>query len=62
MPVTGLSAEDESQEYDLLMPEIAGSGTHEPAMMQRAAESFVELKLLDQKPDMEKFYTNKFLP
>ena len=62
MPVTNLSAEDESQEYDLLMPEITGDGKHEPAMMQRAAESFVELKLLDQKPDLEKFYTNKFLP
>jgi NitT/TauT family transport system substrate-binding protein len=62
MPVTNLSAEDESQEYDLLMPEITSNGKHEPAMMQRAAESFIELKLLDQKPDMEKFYTNKFLP
>ena len=62
MPVTNLSVEDESQEYDLLMPEITGNGKHEPAMMQRAAESFVELKLLDQKPDLEKFYTNKFLP
>jgi ABC-type nitrate/sulfonate/bicarbonate transport system substrate-binding protein len=62
MPVTNLSAADESQEYDLLMPEITSSGKHEPAMMQRAAESFVELKLLDHKPDMEKFYTNKFLP
>jgi ABC-type nitrate/sulfonate/bicarbonate transport system substrate-binding protein len=62
MPVTNLGAEDESQEYDLLMPEITSSGKHEPAMMQRAADSFVELKLLDQKPDMEKFYTNKFLP
>lgn len=62
MPVTGLSAEDESQEYDLLMPEITGNGTHEPAVMQRAADSFVELKLLDHKPDMEKLYTNKFLP
>ncbi len=62
MPVTNLSAEDESREYDLLMPEITSSGKHEPAMMQRAANSFIELKLLDQKPDMEKFYTNKFLP
>lgn len=62
MLVTGLSAEDESQEYDLLMPEITGDGKHEPSMMQRAAESFLELKLLEQKPEMEKFYTNKFLP
>jgi ABC-type nitrate/sulfonate/bicarbonate transport system substrate-binding protein len=62
MPVTGLSAEDESQEYDLLMPEITSSGNHEPVVMQRAADSFVELKILDHKPEMEKLYTNKFLP
>jgi NitT/TauT family transport system substrate-binding protein len=62
MPVTNLSAENESQEYDLLMPEIASSGKHEPAMMQRVADSFVELKLLDQRPDIDKFYTDKFLP
>jgi len=62
MPVTGLGQEDEEKEYDYLMPELTSSGRHEPAMIQRVAESFVELKLLDQKPDMEKLYTNKFLP
>jgi len=62
MPVTGLSQADEEKEYDLLMPEITSEGKHEPAMMQRVADSFVELKLLDHKPDMEKLYTNKFLP
>jgi NitT/TauT family transport system substrate-binding protein len=62
MAVTGLSAEDESQEYDYLMPEITASGKHDPAMMQRVADSFLEWKLLDQRPDIEKLYTNKFLP
>ena len=62
MPVTGLSQEDEAKEYDYLMPELTSSGFHDPAMVQRVAESFVELKLLDKKPDMEKLYTNKFLP
>jgi hypothetical protein len=62
MPVTGLSRADEEQEYEVLMPEIASNGRHEPAMMQRVAESFLELKLLDHKPDMEKLYTNEFLP
>lgn len=62
MPVTGLSAEDEEKEYDYLMPELTSSGYHDPAMIQRVADSFVELKLLDKKPDMEKLYTNKFLP
>jgi NitT/TauT family transport system substrate-binding protein len=62
MPVTGLSAENENQEYDLLMPEITSDGKHEPSMMQRVADSFIELKLLDQRPDIDKLYTNKFLP
>jgi ABC-type nitrate/sulfonate/bicarbonate transport system substrate-binding protein len=62
MPVTGLSHEDEEKEYDLLMPEITSNGRHEPEMMQRVADSFLELKLLDHKPDMEQLYTNKFLP
>lgn len=62
MPVTGLSAEDESKEYDLLMPELTSSGRHDPAMMERVAESFLELKLFDQKPDIAKLYTNEYLP
>jgi ABC-type nitrate/sulfonate/bicarbonate transport system substrate-binding protein len=62
MPVTGLSEEDEEKEYDYLMPELTGSGYHDPAIIQRVADSFVELKLLDHEPDMEKLYTNKFLP
>lgn len=62
MPDTGLSAEDESKEYDLLMPELTSSGKHDPAMMDRVAQSFVELKLLEQRPAMETLYTNAFLP
>ena len=62
MPVTGLSAEDESKEYDLLMPELTASGKHAPAMMDRVADSFVELKLLEQRPAIDKLYTNAFLP
>ena len=62
MPVTGLSQEDEEKEYDYLMPELTSNGHHDAAMIQRVADSFLELKLLDKKPDMEKLYTNKFLP
>jgi ABC-type nitrate/sulfonate/bicarbonate transport system substrate-binding protein len=62
MPVTGLGAEDEEKEYDYLMPELTSDGRHEPAMIERVADSFVELKLLDHTPDMEKLYTNRFLP
>jgi ABC-type nitrate/sulfonate/bicarbonate transport system substrate-binding protein len=61
-PVTNLSQEDEEKEYDYLMPEITSSGKHEPAMMQHVIDSFLELKILDHKPDIETLYTNKFLP
>lgn len=62
MPDTGLSGADESKEYDVLMPELTSSGRHAPAMMQLVADSFVELGLLDQRPAMDKLYTNAFLP
>ena len=61
-PVTNLSQEDEEKEYDYLMPELTSSGKHEPAMMQHVIDSFLELKILNHKPDIEKLYTNKFLP
>lgn len=61
-PITNLSAEDEAREYDLLMPELTSDGRHDPAIVERIADSFVQLKLLPQKPDMSKLYTNEFLP
>ncbi len=61
-PITNLSAEDEAREYDLLMPELTSDGRHDPAIVERIANSFVQLKLLPQKPDMSKLYTNDFLP
>ena len=60
--VTGLNEEDESKEYDLLMPRLSRDGRFDKEAIPRIGRSFVELKLLDHKPDMEKFYTNKFLP
>ena len=61
-PITNLSAEDEEKEYDLLMPELTSNGRHDPAIVEHVANSFVELKLLPEKPDMSKLYTNEFLP
>ncbi len=61
-PVTGLSETDEATEYDLLMPEVTGDGHHEPAIIERAAQSFVDLGILDHRPDMSKLYTETFLP
>jgi len=61
-PITNLSVEDEEREYDLLMPELTSDGRHDPAIVERIADSFVQLKLLPQKPDMSKLYTNEFLP
>ncbi|HEV8014172.1 MAG TPA: ABC transporter substrate-binding protein [Stellaceae bacterium] len=61
-PVTGLSAADESIEYDLLMPEVTSDGRHDAAIIERAAKSFVDLGILDHPPDMSKLYTDAYLP
>ncbi len=60
--VTGLSAADETIEYDRLMPGISGDGHFDPQDVRRIGQSFVELHLLDQEPDMAKLYTEQYLP
>lgn len=62
MTTTGLSEADESLEYDTLMPAQSRDGHHDPKIIARTAESFVELGILDHKPDMAKLYTEAFLP
>jgi NitT/TauT family transport system substrate-binding protein len=59
---TGLSPEDERTEYDLLMPELRAHGRFDPEAVANMAQSFVELGILDQPPDMAKLYTEAFLP
>lgn len=60
--VTGFSKPVEEREYDLLMPAMSTTGTFDTEALAPLAQSFVDLKMLPQKPDLTKFYTEKFLP
>lgn len=62
MPVTKFSPEVESKEYDLAMPSFSTDGKFDAAALQTLRESFIEMKVLDVKPDMSKLYTAAFLP
>jgi NitT/TauT family transport system substrate-binding protein len=60
--ITGFSKPVEEREYDLLMPAFSTTGKFDKAALASLAQSFVDLKMLPQKPDMAKFYTEKYLP
>jgi len=60
--ITGFSPEVESREYDLLMPAFSQDGRFDPDALAHLAQSFVDLKMLPEKPDMAKLYTERFLP
>lgn len=60
--ITGFSKPVEEREYDLLMPAFSTTGEFDTGALASLAQSFVDLKMLPQKPDMAKFYTQKFLP
>ncbi len=60
--ITGFSKPVEEREYDLLMPAFSTTGKFDTGALASLAQSFVDLKMLPQKPDMGKFYTEKFLP
>jgi NitT/TauT family transport system substrate-binding protein len=60
--ITGFAKPVEEREYDLLMPAFSTTGKFDKAALATLAQSFVDLKMLPQKPDMAKFYTEKYLP
>ena len=60
--VTKFSPEVESKEYDLVMPMMLDDGHFQAAGLKTIQESFIEMGLLDTKPDMSKLYTEAYLP
>ncbi len=60
--ITQVDEAVESKEYDLVMPMFSADGKFPPAGLDVIAQSFVDLKMLDAKPDMTKFLTEKYLP
>lgn len=60
--ITGFSKPVEEREYDLLMPEFSSTGKFDQNALASLTQSFVDLKVLPQKPDTAKLYTEEFLP
>jgi NitT/TauT family transport system substrate-binding protein len=60
--ITGFSQPVEEREYDLLMPQFSTDGKFDPKALAATARSFVDLKTLDQVPDVSKLYTERYLP
>lgn len=52
----------EDREYDLVMPMFSDTGKFDPAALQVLEDSFIDLKILDTKPDLTKYLTEDFLP
>ena len=59
---TKRSAAVETKEYDLVMPMYSADGKFPASGLAVLAQSFVDLKILDAKPDLTKYYTEAFLP
>jgi ABC-type nitrate/sulfonate/bicarbonate transport system substrate-binding protein len=59
---TKFPADVMSKTYDTMMPDMARSGEFSPAAVKVLAQSFVELGILDKKPDMSKLIDTRFLP
>ena len=62
VPITEVDIAAEGKEFDLVMPMFSADGKFEPKALETLAQSFVDLKILDAKPDMSKLYTEKYLP
>lgn len=61
-PVMHKTPEIAARAYDVVMPSLSDTGKFDPKALKVLAQSFVDMKLLDQAPDMSKLYTEKFLP
>jgi ABC-type nitrate/sulfonate/bicarbonate transport system substrate-binding protein len=48
--------------YDVLMPTLSDNGRFDPKALALLGHSFVDLKFLPTEPDMNKLYTEAFLP
>jgi len=60
--VTGTEKSLNDRIYDAQMAILSDDGKFRPAALDTIRRSFVDLKILNQEPDMAGFYTEKFLP
>jgi len=59
--VTGLDQAVESREYDDVMPMMSRDLRFSPKALDVIAESFPEMGIMSEKPDMRRLYTEEFL-
>ena len=62
MPVSGLSEDIQTREYDKAMPMMSRDLRFQPKALEVLQRSFVELEILPRAPDMNTLYTEEFLP
>ncbi|MFZ3359952.1 MAG: ABC transporter substrate-binding protein [Xanthobacteraceae bacterium] len=62
MPVMDTDAKLTAEIYDELMPMFSDDGRFDPQALAALQRSFVEMKTLQQEPDMSKLITDAFLP
>jgi NitT/TauT family transport system substrate-binding protein len=62
MQVTGTDEKTTSGIYDELMPMFSDDGRFDQKALAVLSRSFVEMKTLPDQPDMNKLYTEAFLP
>jgi ABC-type nitrate/sulfonate/bicarbonate transport system substrate-binding protein len=60
--VMGTDAPTAASIYDELMPMFSDTGRFNPKALAVLRRSFVEMKTLNEEPDMSKLYTEAFLP
>jgi ABC-type nitrate/sulfonate/bicarbonate transport system substrate-binding protein len=62
MPVSGLSEDLQTREYDRAMPMMSRDLRFRPKALEALSRSFVELEVLQAAPDMNTLYTEQFIP
>ena len=60
--VTGFPVAVQAKEYDLTIGSFSRTGKFDAESLANLEQSFTDLKLIDQPPDMAKLYTEQFLP
>ncbi|HEY6258007.1 MAG TPA: ABC transporter substrate-binding protein [Xanthobacteraceae bacterium] len=60
--IIGVDPAITARTYDELMPMFSADGRFDAKALAVLSRSYVELKILPAEPDMEKFYTEEFLP
>lgn len=61
-PIAKLDPAIIAKTYDIVIPKMSRDGRFDPKGLEILAQSYVDMKQLPTKPDMAKFYTEKFLP